>query len=409
MLFLRSLISILLFVSLSSLSMQWLKDHLNIVASAVLGSSNSVSVADTKQDKEVDDSALSPSEKCWKLYIAAQKGDLYTIRYWISQGANINFCEHRYGSLNYNALMWACYRGDLEIVEFLLSNDKQKEKPTMNGSDIKIIIEAPNTSTNSANKFIEKKQNIEGSEINIGQKLDINFRNKTGQTALMAACSNPKGSENRLKIVKLLLNNGAGIHMQDEAGNSALHFACINGHTEIVKLLLSCPTIDINLKNKKGKTALQIVLKLVEVLARDHNDDLISINYSKYFELLKLFLAYDAQIEYDDIDIVVNNDRYGYKLKLLLYIILSEINIEDYQKLLEILKKIYVNISGKNYLIKSITILALRKAADLNLYIGRLLDYEELTTEELTEYQIIRNSREFLRKADKADRKASRE
>jgi ankyrin repeat protein len=60
-----------------------------------------------------------------------------------------------------------------------------------------------------------------------------------GQTALMLAVSH-----GRLDMVRLLVETGADMNIQDEDGSTALMCAAEHGHTEIVKYLLSQPDCD---------------------------------------------------------------------------------------------------------------------------------------------------------------------
>jgi ankyrin repeat protein len=60
-----------------------------------------------------------------------------------------------------------------------------------------------------------------------------------GQTALMLAVSH-----GRLDMVRLLVETGADMNIQDEDGSTALMCAAEHGHTEIVKHLLSQPDCD---------------------------------------------------------------------------------------------------------------------------------------------------------------------
>jgi ankyrin repeat protein len=60
-----------------------------------------------------------------------------------------------------------------------------------------------------------------------------------GQTALMLAVSH-----GRLDMVRLLVETGADMNIQDEDGSTALMCAAEHGHIEIVKHLLSHPDCD---------------------------------------------------------------------------------------------------------------------------------------------------------------------
>ena len=57
---------------------------------------------------------------------------------------------------------------------------------------------------------------------------------QAGQTALMLAVSH-----GRADMVKMLLDVGASVNIQDEDGSTALMCASEHGHTEIVKMLLA--------------------------------------------------------------------------------------------------------------------------------------------------------------------------
>ncbi|XP_072275488.1 KN motif and ankyrin repeat domain-containing protein 4 [Pyxicephalus adspersus] len=75
-----------------------------------------------------------------------------------------------------------------------------------------------------------------------------------GQTALMLGISH-----GRSDMVKVLLECGADVNLQDEDGESALIIACQLGNVEIVKLILSHPDCNVELIDKAGNSALSIV------------------------------------------------------------------------------------------------------------------------------------------------------
>ncbi len=63
----------------------------------------------------------------------------------------------------------------------------------------------------------------------------------------------------RLEIARqLLARPDLDLHATDSAGNTALHLACVRGHTRMIKLLLEKPDIAVNLKNAKGQTPLAL-------------------------------------------------------------------------------------------------------------------------------------------------------
>lgn len=68
------------------------------------------------------------------------------------------------------------------------------------------------------------------------------FCKQHGQTTLMLAVSHGK-----TEIVKLLLECGADLNIQDEDGSTALMCAAEHGLQEIVNILLSCPECDVSI------------------------------------------------------------------------------------------------------------------------------------------------------------------
>jgi ankyrin repeat protein len=86
----------------------------------------------------------------------------------------------------------------------------------------------------------------------------------------------------RLEIVKILLQAGACIDAADDGGTTACHVAlshCLSFRNDVFRLLLSFkPNLD--LKNKLGESVFQIV-----------------VNYSKYWDILLLFIEAGAPLE----------------------------------------------------------------------------------------------------------------
>ena len=118
----------------------------------------------------------------------------------------------------YTPFMWACFKGQKDVVKLLLKN----------------------------------------SEI-----IELNARNTFGVTAFMLACQN-----GHKDVVKLLLEHPDKIELNarnNNNGNTALMNACLFGYKDVVKLLLEHPDkIELNARNNRGETAL--------ILAYEQND-----------------------------------------------------------------------------------------------------------------------------------------
>lgn len=80
-----------------------------------------------------------------------------------------------------------------------------------------------------------------------------------------------------IETVKYLVErNICNINEVDFGGNTALHFAAVEGHTDIVRYLLTCPGINPTLRNAEGLTAVEIcpVSALIALIHRlSHNVD----------------------------------------------------------------------------------------------------------------------------------------
>jgi len=84
--------------------------------------------------------------------------------------------------------------------------------------------------------------------------LHINAYGGDGLSALMCA-----SQEGHYKVVKLLLENGAGVDLQDSKGWSALMYACQAGHHEVVGLLLEYGA-DVELQSMQWESACSLAL-----------------------------------------------------------------------------------------------------------------------------------------------------
>ena len=112
--------------------------------------------------------------------------------------------------------------------------------------------------------------------------VDVNYqRENDGWTALIRASYFSYSNNFRIDIIRLLIEYGANVNLQDKDGYTALVFASYNGHTEAVKLLLANGA-DPDLQDNNRRTALMYA---------SHNG---------HIEIVKLLLAAGAKVNLQD-------------------------------------------------------------------------------------------------------------
>eukprot|EP00981_Chlorochromonas_danica_P000063 scaffold27_cov182-Ochromonas_danica.AAC.6 len=137
------------------------------------------------------------------------------------------------------------------------------------------------------------------------RKVKVNQVDNYERTALHEACLS-----GHLEVVKLLLSNDQLNPNKQErkGGETPLRFACMGGYLDIVKLLLSDPRVNVNQTNKHGGTALHRAcyagnVELVKLLLADGGVDhfnkgtelgstpLLIASQQGHIEIVKLLLA----------------------------------------------------------------------------------------------------------------------
>lgn len=93
---------------------------------------------------------------------------------------------------------------------------------------------------------------IENVKLFIAEGMEINAKNKYGETPLMAAAVS-----SHTNIVKILLEKGAEPNTKDNDGSTALILSAMWDSPEIIKLIVA-QGADVNVSNNFGKTALML-------------------------------------------------------------------------------------------------------------------------------------------------------
>ncbi|XP_046344215.2 KN motif and ankyrin repeat domain-containing protein 2-like isoform X9 [Haliotis rufescens] len=96
-----------------------------------------------------------------------------------------------------------------------------------------------------------RRGNLEEVKRILSQGVDVNCRSGWwSRTPVMGAA----WSGNR-DVVELLVSEGADVSLVDRDGHNILHFACVRGHFETVKFVLSLHVVDIDARDNWRRTA----------------------------------------------------------------------------------------------------------------------------------------------------------
>lgn len=180
------------------------------------------------------------------LAIACEYSDIDIVKKLVRNGCDINKTN--------SPLKLACYKGRLEIVKYLVEN----------GADI--------NSNNSEGLVMACKNYFGYSRFFVGEKSDklgvINFLIEHGinitSDALIEACK-----EQNLKLIKLLVENGADIHINND---EPFRVACLDHHLSNPKLVeyfldnnvnIHIQNDELLLKNATNEDVLKVVLPRV--------------------------------------------------------------------------------------------------------------------------------------------------
>ncbi|XP_067653298.1 putative ankyrin repeat protein RF_0381 [Haliotis asinina] len=154
--------------------------------------------------------------------VAAEKGHRTVVGLLVSNGANMSVVD-KYGL---NILHSACQGGDVEMVNYVLSNEK----------------------------------------------VDVNGKVECGGTPVMLAART-----GHLKVVQMLVSKDADLSLVNKRGENILHASCRGGDVEVVKYIISQNIININSEDLSRRTPVMVAetrghKHLVELLLAEGAD-----------------------------------------------------------------------------------------------------------------------------------------
>ena len=157
---------------------------------------------------------------------------------------------------------------NLELLRYSKKGDKEKVLELLNKPKININYKNENGWT--ALHYACDEGNLKIVEILIKAHIDINIRNNDKKTSLHLSAL-----RGYFDITKLLIENGADLNALDNENNLAIHLCSMNGHSELLSYLLNKKFSYILNKNLYGNTCLD--------LAKNKETKVIIEKYIKLF------------------------------------------------------------------------------------------------------------------------------
>ena len=200
-----------------------------------------------------------------------KKNLLDQIKLLIYKGADINTIYRNICELSPNLgpkvgdnnditlLMYACLYNDIKLIEMLI-NKKSINCVDKNGKNaLFYLLSKQNTTQNSDKETAIIIRLLIKNGININCVAKYEQGNKFYKQSPLSLAAN----NNYFISFKELLNNGANLNFITEPeGDTILHIAVKKINHEMIKLILKSNNINLEIKNKEGKTARDLALEI---------------------------------------------------------------------------------------------------------------------------------------------------
>ncbi|KFF08685.1 ankyrin repeat domain-containing protein [Chryseobacterium luteum] len=159
-------------------------------------------------------SAMSAQEKAKSIFDIARSGTVAEVKDLMKQDPDI---INKTNESGFSPLILACYRGNMEVADFLM--DKVK--------DINY-----NSSMGTALMAVVYKGDLALTQKLLDNKSDINTADSQGTTPLIFA-----SKLGNIEMVKLLVKNKADKNIKDKQGNTAFDYAVLSKITKLINEL----------------------------------------------------------------------------------------------------------------------------------------------------------------------------
>lgn len=209
--------------------------------------------------------------------------NIYAIQLLIEYGSNVDLADKD----KYNALFYAIKSRSYEITKMIIE--------CINNINAKC-----HTGENALH-FSCSLQLYDISDLLIKYNIDINVHDYNEEITPLHYCV----ILNNAKLVKLLLDNGANLNLQDVYGNTSLHYSIIENNVEIFNMLLNHGknNINLNLWNIDGEIPLHKAILREEIQYVDKLVEKSNLNIQDKYgnSCLCLLIKFDLWKNYIDI------------------------------------------------------------------------------------------------------------